>query len=191
MTDPRDLLHGRGNVPGPRAVSLVAEVRTQSSLPFHTVDQPNWANPEPFGVAHEWSCIMTWEQVTKLQTFLKTNVATTTSTPEALIDGVMRSLGIGFYLGTFVGQGHGGTEVRMLFAYSSTMAVEDISRTWATLLTSPTPAQKPASDALATLRQMWNAGTENAESGLMLLTGVDLDAKLGDPEKFPFGSVDR
>ncbi len=191
MTDPRDLLQGHGGVPGPRALPLLAEVRTQSSLPFHTVGQPNWANPEPFGIAHEWRCIMTWPQVARLRTFLKTNVAPTTSTPEALIDAAMRALGIGFYLGTFLGQGHGGTEVRMLFAYSSNMAVEEIAKTWAALLQNPAPAQQPASTALTTLRQMWNAGTENAETGLMLLAEIELDAMLGDPEKFPFGSVDR
>ena len=191
MTNPQDLLRQQGNTPGPRAVPMLAEVRTQSSLPFHKVDPPNWANPEPFSVAHEWACIMNWDQVTKLRTFLKSNVAPTASTPEALIDAVMRTLGIGFYLGTFVGQGHGGTEVRMLFAYTSTMEVEDISKVWARLVQTPSPAEKPASDALVQLRKFWNAGTENSESGLMLLTGVDIDAKLSDDEKFPFGSVDR
>lgn len=191
MTTPQDLMQGQGRAPSPRAITLLAEVRTQSTLPFHSVDPPNWSNPGPFSVAHEWCCSMTWDQITKLQKFLTTHVAPTTSTPEALIDAEMRSLNIGFYLGTFVGQGHGGAEVRMLFAYTSAMEVEDIAKVWATLLQTPTPAQKPASDALAELRRMWNSGSDKTESGLMLLTQVDIDAKLSDPEQFPFGSVDK
>jgi hypothetical protein len=191
VTDPQDLLQGQGRVPGPRAVPLLAEVRTQSTLPFHSVSAPNWSNPGPFGVAHEWACTMSWDQIYKLQQFLKANVAPTTSTPEALIDAEMRGLNIGFYLGTFIGQGHGGAAVRMLFAYTSSMAVEDIAKVWSTLLTAPTPAQRPAADAITALRRMWSAGTDKTEAGLMLLTQVDLDAELGDAEQFPFGSVDK
>jgi hypothetical protein len=191
MTDPKELLRRHGTAPGPRAAALVSEVRTQSTMPFHTVLSAAWAGGKSFSVAHEWSCIMTWDQVTKLQAFLQADFPPTAKTPEALINEVMIALNIGHYLGTFIGQGHGGTEVRMLFAYTAGMAVEDIAKVWAALVKTPTAAQKPASDALTALRTFWNAGTENAESGLMLLSGVALDAKLNDDEKFPFGSIDR
>ncbi|RFB79774.1 hypothetical protein DYH55_09920 [Methylovirgula sp. 4M-Z18] len=172
-------------------MTLLAEVRTESTLPFHNVTAPNWSNPGPFGAAHEWYCSMTWDQITQLQTFLKTPVAPTQTLPEALIDQTMRELGIGFYLGTFIGQGQGGSEIRMLFAYTPNMDVEEICKVWAALLQNPTPEQKPASDALTGLRQMWNAASNNSESGLMLLSEVDVDGKLADPTLFPFASIDK
>lgn len=192
MTDPRELLSRQQRIPSARAVALEAEVRTQSTLPFHTVSIPDWANPAPIGTMHEWRCNLTWPQVLELQQFLQTPLPPGPSTPEALIDAAMRALRIGFYVGTFIGSGWGGgSDVRMLFSYNVTLSVQDIGRAWAALVQQPEEPQKPAAEAITRLRGFWNAGTNSDENGLMMLVGVDLAKALADPEQFPFASIDR
>ncbi len=193
MIKPQDLLQGKPHLPGPNAIPLVAEVRTGSSIIYHRVNPPGWLpsdTTETFGSMHEWSCSMTWGQVLELRKFLTTPVARTKKTPEALIDAAMRELQIGFYLGTFIANGQGGADVRMVFAYTGNIERNDLARTCAAFLTEPSKGQLPASRSLATLRRMWNAGSDRRESGLMLLANVDVSKELEDRERFPFASID-
>lgn len=190
MSDLRDLLRRHG-APAPSAMAMPGETRSDDGLFFEVVAPPGAA------VAHttlaEWSCMMSWKQIEALQAFLKANYGTTGKTPDTLFNDAMQFLQIGSYLGTYLAKHTGGSQVRMLLSYSpgAGKTIEQIYEAWGNFLKQPPAGWQDAAAAITELRQQWLQGHEREQSGLMLLSGIDLATRLADDKKFPFASIDR
>jgi hypothetical protein len=191
MSDLSELLRRHGS-PAPNAMAMPGETRSDDGLFFEIVNHPS-SQTFPNSTLAEWSCTLNWSQVETLQAFLKTPFETTGKMPEELIDEAMKQLGIGNFLGTFLAKHAGGSEVRVLLNYTPGpgQTIETIYAKWATFLANPPAALAPAAAAMTQLRKYWLAGAERLQAGLMLLAGVDLQARLADPTKFPFAAIDR
>jgi hypothetical protein len=191
MSDLRDLLRQHG-APAPNAMAMPGETRSDDGLYFEVVTGPV-NTTVPITTIAEWSCMMGWKGIEALQTFLKTPYRSTGRTPDQLFDDAMKHLGIGGYIGTFLGKHTGGSEVRMLLSYTpeAGKTIEQIYQDWDGFLTNPPGPMADTAAAIKELRERWLAGKERTQAGLMLLTGVDLPKRLGDSSKFPFYSIDQ
>lgn len=191
MSDLRDLLRQHG-APAPNAMAMPGETRSDDGLFFEVVHDRISPTPEISTIA-EWSCMMDWKQIGALQAFLKADYRTTGKKPEELFDDAMAFLNIGTYIGTYLGKHAGGSEVRMLLSYTpgSGKTIEQIYQTWGDFLAKPPAGWEDAVAAITELRKFWLSGQERLQSGLMMLTGVDLATRLDDSKRFPFASIDR
>jgi hypothetical protein len=191
MNDLRDLLRQHG-APAPNAMAMPGETRSDDGLFFEVVHNKISPTPDISTIA-EWCCMMDWKQVEALQAFLNANFAATGKKPEVLFDDAMAFLGIGTYIGTYLGKHTGGAEVRMLLSYTpgTGKTMEQIYQTWGNFLANPPAGWGDAVAAISQIRKFWLGGTERTQAGLMMLTGVDLGGRLQDTGKFPFASVDR
>lgn len=191
MSDLRELLRQHG-APAPVAMAMPGETRSDDGLFFEYISARIEPTPEISTIA-EWTCVLEWKQIEKLQAFLKADYGSTNRKPEVLFDDVMKFLDIGSYIGTYLGKHFGGSEVRMLFHYApnTPKSIEDIYRQWGGFLTNTPPGWTDAANAVRELRKFWLSGQERSQSGLMMLAGVDLAGRLADASRFPFASVDR
>ena len=162
MTDPRDLIAQQG-APAPRAEAMPAEIRSDIGFKFQLVEAPVWTYPFGAAVIAEWRCHMTLDQLRKLRTFLVKPDMDTGLQPEAVINKALYDAGIGSYIGTFVAEGSGFQEVRMLFAFQppDLVSEEALNQKIFALMIDGTKG----SEALVTLRRHLLEGANRTEFG--------------------------
>ena len=183
MTDPRDLIAQQG-APTPRAEAMPAEIRSDIGFKFQLIQAPVWTYPFGATVIAEWRCDVTLDQLRALRAFLVRPDLDTGLQPEAVINQELHDHGIGSYIGTFVAEGSGFQEVRMLFAFQppDLVSEEALNQKLFALMTGGTKG----GEALKTLRRSFLQGTNRSEARLMMLSQLDIIAVTSDPARSPF-----